>query len=232
MPTQKLGIVPRRNHLPCRSTSAAEWLLEMPSASINFVPTIQRRLQLWDAASSWRQRLLFPIDGLITDSLQGLDTGASQNAARYAVDAWPLASARTFAADSTDFWDRFNGRVAYHRLPGTPCPVIRHCWRLLYSPRPLPGVCCCFHGQHRRVTALALWGSGFITASVATTLIIVLRLRLLVIWRLPLRRSRTAQSAASAILRFVIVRCPAIGLRIRNGAFLRSRLRHASKALE
>ena len=28
---------------------------------------------------------------------------------------------------------------------------------------------------HRRVTALALWGSGFITASVATTLIIVLR---------------------------------------------------------
>ena len=29
--------------------------------------------------------------------------------------------------------------------------------------------------QHRRVTALALWGSGFITASVATTLIIVLR---------------------------------------------------------
>jgi diguanylate cyclase (GGDEF)-like protein len=29
--------------------------------------------------------------------------------------------------------------------------------------------------QHRRVTALALWGSGFITASVATMLIIVLR---------------------------------------------------------
>jgi diguanylate cyclase (GGDEF)-like protein len=29
--------------------------------------------------------------------------------------------------------------------------------------------------QHRRVTALALWGTGFITASVATTLIIVLR---------------------------------------------------------
>jgi diguanylate cyclase (GGDEF)-like protein len=29
--------------------------------------------------------------------------------------------------------------------------------------------------QHQRVTALALWGSGFITASVATTLIIVLR---------------------------------------------------------
>jgi diguanylate cyclase (GGDEF)-like protein len=29
--------------------------------------------------------------------------------------------------------------------------------------------------QHRRVTALALWGSGFVTASVATTLIIVLR---------------------------------------------------------
>jgi diguanylate cyclase (GGDEF)-like protein len=29
--------------------------------------------------------------------------------------------------------------------------------------------------QHRRVTALALWGSGFITASIATTLIIVLR---------------------------------------------------------
>ena len=29
--------------------------------------------------------------------------------------------------------------------------------------------------QHRRVIALALWGSGFITASVATTLIIVLR---------------------------------------------------------
>jgi diguanylate cyclase (GGDEF)-like protein len=29
--------------------------------------------------------------------------------------------------------------------------------------------------QHRRLTALALWGSGFITASVATTLIIVLR---------------------------------------------------------
>ena len=29
--------------------------------------------------------------------------------------------------------------------------------------------------QHRRITALALWGSGFITASVATTLIIVLR---------------------------------------------------------
>ena len=29
--------------------------------------------------------------------------------------------------------------------------------------------------QHRKVTALALWGSGFITASVATTLIIVLR---------------------------------------------------------
>jgi hypothetical protein len=29
--------------------------------------------------------------------------------------------------------------------------------------------------QHRRVTALALWGSGFIIASVATTLIIVLR---------------------------------------------------------
>jgi diguanylate cyclase (GGDEF)-like protein len=29
--------------------------------------------------------------------------------------------------------------------------------------------------QHRRVTALAIWGSGFITASVATTLIIVLR---------------------------------------------------------
>jgi hypothetical protein len=29
--------------------------------------------------------------------------------------------------------------------------------------------------QHRKVTALALWGSCFITASVATTLIIVLR---------------------------------------------------------
>ena len=29
--------------------------------------------------------------------------------------------------------------------------------------------------QHRKVTALALWGSGFITASVATTLIIILR---------------------------------------------------------
>ena len=29
--------------------------------------------------------------------------------------------------------------------------------------------------QHRKVTALALWGSGFITASVATILIIVLR---------------------------------------------------------
>ena len=29
--------------------------------------------------------------------------------------------------------------------------------------------------QHRRVSALALWGSGFVTASVATTLIIVLR---------------------------------------------------------
>src|SRR6185437_5927495 len=29
--------------------------------------------------------------------------------------------------------------------------------------------------QHRKVTALALWGSGFIIASVATTLIIVLR---------------------------------------------------------
>ena len=29
--------------------------------------------------------------------------------------------------------------------------------------------------QHRRVTALALWGSGFIIASVATTHIIVLR---------------------------------------------------------
>jgi len=29
--------------------------------------------------------------------------------------------------------------------------------------------------QHRKVTALALWGSGFITASAATTLIIVLR---------------------------------------------------------
>jgi diguanylate cyclase (GGDEF)-like protein len=29
--------------------------------------------------------------------------------------------------------------------------------------------------QHQRMTALALWGSGFITASVATTLIIVLR---------------------------------------------------------
>ena len=29
--------------------------------------------------------------------------------------------------------------------------------------------------QHRRVSALALWGSGFITASVATMLIIVLR---------------------------------------------------------
>jgi diguanylate cyclase (GGDEF)-like protein len=29
--------------------------------------------------------------------------------------------------------------------------------------------------QHRKVTALALWGSGFITASIATTLIIVLR---------------------------------------------------------
>jgi hypothetical protein len=29
--------------------------------------------------------------------------------------------------------------------------------------------------QHRKMTALALWGSGFITASVATTLIIVLR---------------------------------------------------------
>ena len=29
--------------------------------------------------------------------------------------------------------------------------------------------------QHRKVTALALWGFGFITASLATTLIIVLR---------------------------------------------------------
>jgi hypothetical protein len=29
--------------------------------------------------------------------------------------------------------------------------------------------------QHRRITALALWGSGFIVASVATTLIIVER---------------------------------------------------------
>jgi hypothetical protein len=29
--------------------------------------------------------------------------------------------------------------------------------------------------QHQRVTALALWGSGFVTASVATTLIIFLR---------------------------------------------------------
>ena len=29
--------------------------------------------------------------------------------------------------------------------------------------------------QHRKVTALALWGAGFINASVATTLIIVLR---------------------------------------------------------
>ena len=29
--------------------------------------------------------------------------------------------------------------------------------------------------QHRRVAALALWGSGFITASVATTLVIGLR---------------------------------------------------------
>jgi hypothetical protein len=29
--------------------------------------------------------------------------------------------------------------------------------------------------QHRRVTALAVWGSGFITASVAITLIIVAR---------------------------------------------------------
>jgi hypothetical protein len=29
--------------------------------------------------------------------------------------------------------------------------------------------------QRRRITALAIWGSGFITASVATTLIIVLR---------------------------------------------------------
>jgi hypothetical protein len=47
-------------------------------------------LQLWDAASSWQQRLLFPIDGLNTDSLQSLDMAASQNAAPYAADARPL----------------------------------------------------------------------------------------------------------------------------------------------
>ena len=39
----------------------------------------------------------------------------------------------------------------------------------------LAGVAVASWLQHRRVTALALWGSGFITASVATTLIIVLR---------------------------------------------------------
>ena len=36
--------------------------------------------------------------------------------------------------------------------------------------------------QHRKVTALALWGLGFITASVATTLIIVLRGRIPDFW--------------------------------------------------
>ena len=36
--------------------------------------------------------------------------------------------------------------------------------------------------QHRKVTALALWGWGFITASVATTLIIVLRGRIPDFW--------------------------------------------------
>src|ERR1700733_311572 len=44
---------------------------------------------------------------------------------------------------------------------GITCPVIQHCWRLLFSRRPLPGAFCCSH--------------GFITASIATTLIIVLR---------------------------------------------------------
>jgi hypothetical protein len=39
--------------------------------------------------------------------------------------------------------------------------------------RRMPSVA--FVAQHRRVTALALWGSGFITASIATMLIIVLR---------------------------------------------------------
>ena len=52
--------------------------------------------------------------------------------------------------------------------------------RLLCGPVPGARINCSdgpLHSwlQHRWVTALALWGSGFITASIATTLIIVLR---------------------------------------------------------
>ena len=54
------------------------------------LPTIRWRLQLWDVASSWRQRLLFPIDGPIADSSPRLDMAANKNAAPYAVDTWPL----------------------------------------------------------------------------------------------------------------------------------------------
>ena len=36
--------------------------------------------------------------------------------------------------------------------------------------------------QHRKVIALALWGSGFITASIATTLIIVCRSAIADFW--------------------------------------------------
>ena len=50
------------------------------------LPTIQWRLQLWDAVSSWRQRLHFPIDGRLRTVLQGLHIAASQNAAPYSVD--------------------------------------------------------------------------------------------------------------------------------------------------
>ena len=93
------------------------------------------------------------------------------------------APATAFNSNSKqDFTCRKAPSAILHRQPvqfridcGVPCPTFQRYWLLRFSLRRLPGVSCCSWLQHRSIIALALWGAGFITASIATTLIIVAR---------------------------------------------------------
>jgi hypothetical protein len=66
---------------------------------------------------------------------------------------------------------------------GDWCLIIRFCWPTRVLTPALAGCLLLLSWmQHRRVVALAPWGSGFILASVATTLIIVLRNTIPDVW--------------------------------------------------
>ena len=93
-----------------------------------------------------------------------------------------LPTAKHLSVAQTGFVERINGPVARLRLPAMRAQLSTLLALTVFTPAVAGCLLLLSWLQNRRIVALALWGSGFITTSVATALIVLARNRIPDFW--------------------------------------------------